>query len=404
MKPIAPRFAVTFTQVLACGACVFAAVPARAQTQAPELPSRLDEAGGPPLQLRAGLGLEHDSNVLRTPNATADQAVVATVGGRLDKRYSLQRLTLDVEGTHHRYRDLDGLDYTTLSYRGAWDLRLTPRFRALLSTEQRQWRDVLDVSSGGIRIDRRTERKQMVEGTFEASGGWLAQAGLTHTRIRSDESRALEASPDVSSARVGAGYAFGAGTVLMAQVRRGQGHYANALAGPDFRETEAALVLHWPGPEGSTADVSVGHLRRRHDGDATRDFSGPVASGRLGWQLTAKTRLEGGLARDLGSYEFNGGGHVSGWRVYLEPRWDITAKTSLRLRAQHETRDWHVASTASPDLGRNDTLDVAALTLQWQPQRPLTLVLSLRHERRDSSLAAYDFRARIVGLLARLDF
>jgi exopolysaccharide biosynthesis operon protein EpsL len=356
------------------------------------------------LRLHASAGIEHDSNILRTPQATSDRAAVLGLGVQVDKRYSLQRLTLDATATRWRYRDFDGLNYHTLDYRAAWDFSLTPRLRGVLSAQQRQWRDILDISPDTTRINRRSERRELAQASWQVAGGWRLIGGLDHTRVRSDDPRALEASPDVSSVHLGGGYETAAGARLTALVRRGEGSYGSPQAGPDFRETEPSVALHWPATSRTRLDLRVGHLRRRHDSDGSRDFSGMVASGGLAWQFSPRTGLEASVARDLGSYEFTGGGEVRGWRWSLGPSWKPSAKTTLRLRQHYQTRDWFPLSPASPDVGREDRLRITSLALEWEPTRALRLLASARHEQRSSSLAAYGFRANVVNLTARLGF
>ena len=219
-----------------------------------------------------------------------------------------------------------------------------------------------------------------------------------------DDPRALESSPRVESVRLGGGYEFASGARATAWLRRGDGRYERAGGGPDFRETEPTVALHWPAGARTVLDLRAGHLRRRHDAEPARDFEGLVASATALWTYSPKTRVEAGLARDLGSYEFDGGGHIRGWRWHLAPVWQPTAKVTLRLRHARESRDWRVVSVASPDAGREDRNRWTSIALEWAPVRALMLSAAARREQRDSSLAAYDFRATILALGARLNF
>lgn len=362
-----------------------------------------DEPAGPVLQWRASAGLERDSNVLRALQATADEAAVLAAGLHLDKRWSLQRLTLDAEARRWHYRDFANLDYRTLAYEAAWNFRVTPRLEGVLSAQRRQYRDITDATPGAGSVFRRTERDELAQATWLGAGGWRALAGLSRRSSRSDDPRALESSPRVDSARLGGGYEFASGARVLAWLRRGDGHYEDRVA-PDFRETEPTVSLHWPATEGTTLDLRVGRLRRAHDAEPGRDFEGTVGSLEAGWRYSPKTRVDLGLARDLGSYEFAGGGHVRGWRAHVSPTWHATAKLTLRLRLARETRAWQVAAAASPDAGRDDRLRQASLGLDWDVMRALRVSASVRREWRDSSLPSHDFRARLVSLAARLAF
>lgn len=361
-----------------------------------------DEMAGT-LQWRVSAGVEHDTNVLRTPAAVSDDIGVLAAGVRLDKRYSLQRLTLDAQVAWYRFREFSALDYRTFNYTGAWNFQFTPRVLGTLSAERRQYRDITDASTGATQVARRTERHDLAEAAWLVGGGWRALGGVSHDSSRSDDPSALESSPSVDSARLGGGYEFASGTLLTAQWRRGEGKYGNSQA-PDFRETEPFVTLRWPGTARTTLDARLGRLSRKHDTAGERNFDGTVGNASVNWVYSPKTQVSFGVARDLGSYELAGGGHVRGWRVFIEPVWKPTEKTSVRLRHARETRQWRTVSAVAPDAGRDDRTRWSALTLEWSPRRPVLLSAAVRGERRSSNLAAHDFRATIYALAARLSF
>ena len=381
-------------------ACVVAlsAVSAYAQSRAQV------EAPGPVLTLHAQALAERDSNILRSPDAVSDEIGIFSAGLRLDKRYSLQRVTLQAQASRFRFRDFSNLDYSTVNYEGAWNLQVTPALSAVLSADRRQYRDITNASapSGGVTL--RTERHERAEVTLLGRGGWRTLAGLDQSRSRSDDPRSLEASPTVSSIHIGGGYEFSAGTLVTAQVRRGEGDYGASAAGIDFRETEPSITLRWPASAKTSLEARIGYLDRSHDQEAARDFKGLVANGTVRWTYSPRTSVEAGFVRDLGSYEFTGGGRIRGWRLFVAPAWKPSEKTMLRFRHTEERRDWQVLSLTSPDLGREDRTRWTDLTFEWTPRRLLELTASARQERRHSNLAGLGFRAHVVALGARLNF
>jgi exopolysaccharide biosynthesis operon protein EpsL len=354
--------------------------------------------------LHAAVTVERDSNILRAPDAVSDEIGVFSAGLRLDKRYSLQRFTLQAQANRFRFRDFSNLDYSTLTYDGAWNLQFTPQLRGVLSADRRQYRDITNASAASGDVTLRTERREMAEVTLLGRGGWRTLGGLEQSRSRSDDPRSLESSPTVSSVHIGGGYEFPSGTLLTAQVRRGEGDYGAVSSGIEFRETEPSLTLRWPASAKTTLDARIGYLDRSHDAEPARDFQGLVANGTVRWTYSPRTSVEAGVARDLGSYEFNGGGRIRGWRLSIAPAWKPSEKTTLRLRHTLERRDWQVVSLASPDLGREDRTHWSALTFEWTPRRLLEVTVSARQERRRSNLAGLDFRANVVALGARLNF
>jgi len=357
---------------------------------------------GDTLQFRVGAGLERDSNVLRAPTGESDTIGLLNVGARIDKQYSLQRIVLDAELASYRYNDFSSLNYNTVNYEGAWHYAFTPRFRGVLSADQREYRDTTDATNGVTRTFVRTERTQVAEGTYAPGGGLLLQGGVVHRTSQSEAISSLDASPTITSVRVGVGYEQRSGSQAVLQYRRGDGRYDRL--GIDFKENELAVVGQWALTGKTTLNGRLGFLERKHDNNPARDFDGWVGNLGVNWAATGKTSVDAGFARDLGSYENTGGGSVRIWRAYLQPVWRATAKTSVRLRYQHEKRDWSTLSGLAPDAGRSDSGNALGVYVDWEPRRNLHVTGSVRQERRDSSLNAFDYRATIVGLGARFMF
>ncbi len=382
------------------GVAVLCVLPAAVQAQL----QPTEPYTGDTLQFRVGAGLERDSNVLRTPNGSPDEVGVLAAGVRFDKQISLQRITIDAEVAAHRHNNFEDLNFETLNYNGAWNFQVTPRFRGLVSADRRQFREITDTVGGRSRIDLRTQRTEQAEGLYEIGGGWRAVASVLQTHNRSEEPRAFEASPTIRSARVGGGYEFGSGAQVFARYRFGDGEYGNAIVGRNFRETEPDIVVRWPITARTTVDGGLGYLRREHEGAGFRDFSGAVFKANASWDITAKTRLTGGFAREIGSYEFLNGGNVRTSRAYVGPMWMPTELITVNLRYEREQREWNVVDPTAPDIGRRDVTHFSSATVEWSPRRYLTLTASLRGERRDSNLAPVNYDATIFGVGARLTF
>ncbi|MEJ7931952.1 XrtB/PEP-CTERM-associated polysaccharide biosynthesis outer membrane protein EpsL [Ramlibacter sp. AN1015] len=356
---------------------------------------------GDTLQFRVGAALERDSNVLRAPDGPSDTVGILTAGARYDKQFSLQRVVLDAEVATHRHQDFSSLNYNTLNYNAAWNFAITPRFRGVLSATQNEYRDVSVATTGVSESNVRTERIQLIEGTYAPGGGFLAQAGLSHSSSEAEVARTLESSPSVRSLRLGTGYETARGSSVILQYRRGDGEYDNLAT--DFKENELSVIARWPVTAKTTLDGSIGYLERDHDGNPAFDFDGLVANVGVNWEITGKTSLNAGIERNLGSYEVASGGYVRSVRTFIQPIWRATAKTAVRLRYQREDRTW-VTTAAAPDFNRSDDVNAFGVFVDWEPVRRVVVSGAIRTERRDSSIDAFDYRATIVGVGARYTF
>lgn len=353
------------------------------------------------LRLQLSAGAVHDSNVLRGPQARADQAGFLTAGLRLDKRYGLQHFQMDAEVSTLRFDELTALDHELLNYRGAWNFAFTPRLTGALSASQVQVRDFSDVDGAAVRADLRTEREQALGLRLAPGGRWRAEAGASRLRTQSDQLRTIEANARIDSLRLGLGWQLPSGLDFLAQMRRGKGDYPD-LAAPDFKDTALELLVHAPLHAAWSLNLRAGAMRRRHDAETVRDFEGAVGDARLAWEATARTRIEAGAERVLGSYDLGAGGQVRASRLFIAPAWQAGAHTTLSLRHAHEWRDWVTVDPLSPDVGRSDRSRATSLLLDWQPRRMWQLLAQVRGERRGSSLPGARFRATVSSLTLRL--
>jgi exopolysaccharide biosynthesis operon protein EpsL len=359
-------------------------------------------------QIRGGVGVEHDSNVLRQPNAQSDTVGTASIGLKFDKQYSLQRIRADFEATTYRYQDFSELNYNTINYNAAWDWSITPRFHGVVSADRKQFRETTaDVLTGINRVGRRTERTEVAEGIYEVGAAWRALAGVSHYDARSTEPNTWDASPSVRSAYVGAGYQLGSGTAITARLRHGKGEYRDpsvTAATGDFKEDEFSVNLKWPITVKTTIDATLGRLKREHDGAPQRDFSGWVGAAVLNWEITAKTRLEAGASRGLSATGLATGGNVVSDRFWLGPVWKPTEHTAVNLRYERVARKWHDVPAGSVEVGRHDTQHNAMIGFDWLPRPKIIVSTSIRNERLKSNLFFSGYRATVYGVAAKVYF
>jgi exopolysaccharide biosynthesis operon protein EpsL len=381
-------------------------IPIAALFMAPAVMAQAEPANA--FQLRAGVGVEHDSNVLRQPSAVSDTIANASVGLKFDRRYSLQRLRADIEASTYRYQDQSSLNYSTINYSAGWDWSITPRLHGVVSADRKQFRETTaDVLTGVNRVGRRTERNELAEGTYELGAAWRVLAGVSHTSAKSTEPNTFDASPTVRSAHVGVGYELGSGTSLTARVRRGNGHYTDPSVGAatgDFHENEADLLLKWPVTGKTYVEARLGHLDRTHDNVPQRDFSGFIGDATVNWEITGKTRLLASVARDLSATGLSVGGHVVSNRAWVQPVWKPTAHTAVNLRYEHISRNWRDVPAGSPDLGRHETINNALIGFDWEPRPSLLVSTSVRNERLKSNLFFSGYRATVYGIAAKVYF
>jgi len=363
------------------------------------------------LHFGARLGLEHDSNVLRsTSGAVSDTAWTAGVGLKYNKRFSLQRVRADVEWDTWRYNDHSELNFRTLNYALAWDWSVTPRLHGTVSADRRQYREVTtDPVTVTNLIGRRTERTELAEGAFDVAGPWQVLAGVSHYRAESTQGFSWDGLPDITYWQVGAGYQASSGSSVVLRYKRGDGDYKDrtfaSFAGlnSDFRDTEEELTARWSLTGKTTVDGRLAHVSRKHSAAPQLDFSGMAGALNVAWEITGKTRLTGGLARDISATGVAAGGHVTNDRFFIAPVWNATAKTAFNLRYDHTRRAWHDVPAGTFSAGRADTIESLQAGVDWQALRTITISGYARHEKLSSSINT-GYRATVYGVTARANF
>ena len=367
----------------------------------PQVSSDPDQREG--LQFRARAGVERDDNVTRVSAGEISDTVTGLgLGLRYQKRLSQQVFVVDAELAQYDFDELN-TDYSTFNYAAAWNFRFGNRIDGIASADRRQFRDVTANGTTGI-INRRTERNELIEGGYRFGASWRALAGLQHSSIKNTDPVSFDGNQSVNSVRLGGAYEPATGSTVVARLRLGEGEYRDAAVVGDFDDREVDVTTRWVVSPKTSVEGRIGYLDREHDGALSgRDFDGIVGGVNLNWDITAKTSLIAGYARDLGSYlsAASTSGHIESDRFFVGPRWRATELITVNLRYEHENRKFEDVATG-PDAGRRDKFNVFAIGADWQVRRTIAVSAQLRNERRSSSLPAFDYRANVIGLSARL--
>ncbi|OYZ83713.1 MAG: exopolysaccharide biosynthesis protein, partial [Polaromonas sp. 24-62-144] len=122
------------------------------------------------------------------------------------------------------------------------------------------------------------------------------------------------------------------------------------------------------------------------------------------YALTGKTSILGGVIRELGSYQANTASYYEGTRFFVAPTWKATDNITLRLRYDYGIRNFKGALPGFVASNRQDKLNLAMVSLEWQPIRLITLMAWLQRDQRTSSEFGGDYKSNSVGLSAKATF
>jgi len=377
------------------------------------------------LTLRAGYELQYDSNLFRLPEGanlqarlgrdSADEQIgITTVGATLDKRYSLQRVQVDVSLVDYRYRYFQQLDFVARNYNAAWRWALTPRLRGNLSTQRQQSLSSFADVQGFNRQNQSTRSQQRLDAEYELDGVWRVLAGLSRTSQTTLDQLEEADNTSTRSGELGLRYDFASGSTMGYRLRSASGEYLgsdvfSALdpqqgAGSSFEQLSHEFRLRWAWSRKTTADFSITHLNREHREQPGRDFSGFNALASVAWKATGKTTLVASWNRDLASYQTASTNYVQTDRISLAPVWQASAKTTVRLRHSVAQRRFLGHPDGLPDSPRRDLTHETALSVTWAARRNATLGASLARSTRSSTVPGLDFSSNRALVSAQIRF
>lgn len=170
-------------------------------------------------------------------------------------------------------------------------------------------------------------------------------------------------------------------------------------------EYELTLNFNWEASSRSSLDGRAGYARVRHEEFTERDFSGGVAALRLRYLVGARLGIDASVWRDVDAHTNTSASFVVTDGIMLRPYWEISAAMTLdaSLTRQDRTFEGDAQLTTNGEL-REDTLDAAEITLNWEPPRIYSAHASWRLERLNSTRNARDYRYQILSAGVRVTF
>ena len=373
------------------------------------------------LNFNAGVSVIHDDNVFRLSAAADPQRLfgkpgrddlitVTSAGLRLGKPYSLQRFEIDFNAVDYRYRNFTFLSFTALNYGATWRWSVTPRLTGTLSASRTEALNSFLDFQAFVRNIRKDESYR-ASALYEFDGAWRMLGGVSRIERRNSQPFIQESDNGLTSVEAGARRVFGSGSHITGTVRHGIGEFFNraqplaaALVDTGYRQNEVEGRLYWYVTAKTLVDARAGYVARTHANFSQRDYSGAVANVSLNWSVTGKTSVQATYASELSSFQQTSSSFARVNRVSVGPVWEVDARTVARARIDYTRRDFLGAVAATPVNGRSDEFWSAYVGADWQPQRRVTLSVSLQADKRSSNIAGVDFRAATLTAGAQLNF
>jgi hypothetical protein len=371
----------------------------------------------PALGQDTGLGvgvsqqLLHDSNVLRAPDGSEQEAWVSLSGLRLSLDTPVGRGSLKASASADavQYRHLSQFNHTSLKLDATLAFEAAERVFGEVgaATEQSLYRyDQL----GLVQTERslRRDSRAFVSARVGVVTQWTAEGTLTLQDSRYTNVPLSVRDQRWLTAEAGLRYQPSLDLFFRGVVRGIDGSFTReGLADDDFRRKELQGVAFWQISGASNVSASVALSRETHSLATVRDSTNWLGSLAWRWQPTAKLQLNTRLARDsnAGATEatFSSADTLLRTTASVGASWRLSPKVQLdaqALRAQRTLDNTFSGLVQQTRQGRDST-DSLGLTLSYKPLRSVGLSCSANWTRRtvDGDIAglSYPFAATDYG-------
>lgn len=368
---------------------------AHAQTATPTPATIMDN-----VTFRAGLGLQHDDNFLRTPSGTerSEQISTQSVGININIPVSLQRFELDVGLTNSLHDNFGNFDFLGKNYSAAWRWSFTPQLHGnLTSTRAETLNSPSDSVTSTLRNKNATTTNAF-DAVYEMGGPWQILAGYTRSTSLNEQPLIGDANDRSTTYSAGVRYLMASGNSLSYNLQSEKGTSTNDY---DALINEVSGV--WIVSGNTTMTGRLSHINRNHFAAPQFDYDGFASGITVAWRATGKINVNAAWQRALANYQTIGSTHTVTDTLSVSPVWQITPITSLSAQYSYAVRrDQGVVSGLSSN--RKDTLREASIAYTWRPRPFVSLSASAANSVRKSNLAGLDYSENLVSLLAQLSF
>ena len=389
---------------------------------------------GDTFNVTVGTNVIYDSNVFRASTVIpaerfgsptrSDLIIISSATVNMRKLLGMQRFEASGTFADNRYDNHTFLTFFAKNYNAGWAWYLTPYFHGNLTTTHTESLQNFGLLTGFISSNTRNLRtidNHRFDAVAEITRSWHIVGAVSEYVAKNSQGAVQDFNNSVTSFEGGIRYVSSAGSTLTYTARHGLGVFMDRpapiverLFDTRFNDMEHELRLVWPVTTKTSINARVGHFARKHAHFAQRDFSGFVGNFDFNWAITAKTRITAAWARDLANFQtasnflFQDFGQFSSSyattnRFSLTPVWQISPKTSVRLRYEYTARDFH-GPVLPVVANRSDTTHSGQIALDWQPLNMLAVNATLQREHRSSNLFGFDYNVSSGSISAKLNF
>lgn len=375
-------------------------------------PGSLLAAPGDTVQAYVSASITHDDNLLRLSSvqpAAADTVKQGSAGVKVDWKQSRQEVLLDASFNKTIFTRFTSLNYQATNIQSRWNWQLGNSLSGDIGynrnttlgsfTELQQLANTLN-----------TRQNEYFDGAWQLMPLMRLNGSVSHSdyNVPSDSVYGN----DYMSYTVGTYFTPPSGNEIGIRGTRQIQRYPvlQVISGTPvdngFTQNQLLATINWLYSGHIRVNGQAGIVNRNHNQFPERNFNGKTMRGTLTWLASGKSQVNLTAWNEIDPYEDLTTSYTQSKGLSLGPTWTPTGKLAVTALMQKLNRDFlgNPSYIINPGPIRQDTVNTASLSINYQPMPALNIASSIQIEHRTSNQLYVDYADKTVNLNMTFQF
>lgn len=359
------------------------------------------------LQFNAAIAKVYDSNLFRRANnETSEQITRSTLGVKLDKTYSLQRLKLDFSLVDNKYQENDYLDFLAKNYDAALLWSLTPSLTGTLSSTRTQSMN----NFGDFRVTAqnvRTLTDNEFKMKYSPHNVWAIIFGISQNKLENSATFNAISDFEAKGLDYGVSYSFASSAYLQFLVHNRKGEFQkreiSQITAFDngYSENEYEVDLFFQETGKDKFSGKLAYLDREYDNFKIRNYDAYIGNINYDYIWTGKLKSTFFLSRVIAPFETTNSTYSITDAFRTQLLYDVSSKVRVGLNLRYAERDFDGSGQFGTS-GRLDKEHSYGAFATWNPTKYVGVSLNSNKSYRDSSLSNFDYDDTLTSVSIEL--
>ena len=386
-------------------------------------PGPLWAAPGDTVQGYVSSSITHDDNLLRLSGdvnpmtvsgqpSAADTIKQGTAGVKVDWKQSRQEVLLDASVIDARFTRFTILNYRATNIQSRWNWQLGNELSGDIGYNRNTSLSSFDQVQS-LTKNLSTQQNEFFDTAWQVIPSFRLNGSVTHSNYNVPSNSTY--GNNYMAYTAGAYFTPRSGNEIgIKGSRQVQSYpvlqsYSGVLVDNGFTQNQLLATINWLYSGHIRINGQAGVVNRNQNQFAERNFNGKTMRGTLTWIASGKTRIDLTAWNEIDPYDDLTTSYTQSKGVSLGPTWNPTGKLGVSVLMQHLKRDFlgDPLLVLYPSLQipvRQDIVNTASLSVNYQPVLAVNISGSIQTERRASNYLHDDYADRTVNLNLSFQF